>query len=258
MILRSITEHVKTQNWFAVGLDFLIVVVGVFMGIQVSNWNAARSAEKTAQEYIVRIQDDLLSNQEDMTTRIEYFTAIRQHALGALEALDDPPESLGQPFIIDSYIASTPLARRYGRDTYDELLSAGAGNTALDVAIRHHLAQYYRVTDSAEFFFLRIPPYYEALRSHLSYKAQSLLRQGGCSITFGTDDRGEPAAIAPTGCRLDLAKEEASMIVARLLEAGLEPELTFVLADIDLKLYLFQTTIERAQVTYAFLEESKK
>ncbi|PHS22515.1 MAG: hypothetical protein COA84_12600 [Robiginitomaculum sp.] len=42
MILRSFTQHVKDQNWFAVGLDFMIVVVGVFVGLQVQNWNAAR------------------------------------------------------------------------------------------------------------------------------------------------------------------------------------------------------------------------
>ena len=41
MILRRITEHVKAQNWFAVAIDFVIVVVGVFIGIQVSN--AARA-----------------------------------------------------------------------------------------------------------------------------------------------------------------------------------------------------------------------
>lgn len=29
MILRHITEHVKAQNWFAVGLDFVVVVIGV-------------------------------------------------------------------------------------------------------------------------------------------------------------------------------------------------------------------------------------
>ena len=29
MILRRITEHVKAQNWFAVAIDFVIVVVGV-------------------------------------------------------------------------------------------------------------------------------------------------------------------------------------------------------------------------------------
>ncbi|MEO1041250.1 MAG: hypothetical protein AAFX52_03080 [Pseudomonadota bacterium] len=43
MLLRRIIEHVQTQNWTAVALDFLIVVIGVFMGIQVSNWNAARA-----------------------------------------------------------------------------------------------------------------------------------------------------------------------------------------------------------------------
>lgn len=29
MILRSITKHVKDQNWFTVGLDFFIVVAGI-------------------------------------------------------------------------------------------------------------------------------------------------------------------------------------------------------------------------------------
>lgn len=42
MILRRITQHVKDQNWFAVGLDFFIVVMGVFFGIQIGNWNDSR------------------------------------------------------------------------------------------------------------------------------------------------------------------------------------------------------------------------
>jgi hypothetical protein len=41
MLLRRVIEHVRTQNWTAIGIDFLIVVVGVFIGIQVSNWNEA-------------------------------------------------------------------------------------------------------------------------------------------------------------------------------------------------------------------------
>lgn len=51
MILRRITEHVRTQNWFAVMLDFVIVVVGVFIGIQVSNWNDAQA--RLADERVV-------------------------------------------------------------------------------------------------------------------------------------------------------------------------------------------------------------
>jgi len=34
MLLRRLAVHVKTQNWFAVWLDFVIVVIGVFLGFQ--------------------------------------------------------------------------------------------------------------------------------------------------------------------------------------------------------------------------------
>lgn len=42
MILRRVTEHVKAQNWFAVGIDFVIAVVGVFIGTPVANWHGVR------------------------------------------------------------------------------------------------------------------------------------------------------------------------------------------------------------------------
>jgi hypothetical protein len=42
MLLRRVIEHVREQNWLAVFIDFLIVVVGVFIGIQVANWNEER------------------------------------------------------------------------------------------------------------------------------------------------------------------------------------------------------------------------
>jgi len=37
MLLRRVIQHFRKQEWTAIGIDFLIVVVGVFMGIQVSN-----------------------------------------------------------------------------------------------------------------------------------------------------------------------------------------------------------------------------
>ena len=58
MLLRRIIEHVKTQNWTAVALDFVIVVVGVFVGIQVSNWNDARAEEIDAEDALIRLEQD--------------------------------------------------------------------------------------------------------------------------------------------------------------------------------------------------------
>ena len=58
MLLRRITEHVKAQNWTAVALDFFIVVVGVFIGIQVSNWNDVRGERAQEAFYIERLHDE--------------------------------------------------------------------------------------------------------------------------------------------------------------------------------------------------------
>jgi len=43
MILRRITEHVKAQNWFAVGLDFVIVVIVWVSRCLASNGSAIAS-----------------------------------------------------------------------------------------------------------------------------------------------------------------------------------------------------------------------
>ena len=56
MLLRRITEHVKTQNWFAVAIDFIIVVVGIFVGLQVSNWNEASRAATTERAILEQLK----------------------------------------------------------------------------------------------------------------------------------------------------------------------------------------------------------
>jgi len=42
MLLRRLLEHVRGQNWFAVGIDFVVIVVGIFVGLQVDEWNQQR------------------------------------------------------------------------------------------------------------------------------------------------------------------------------------------------------------------------
>jgi len=58
MLLRRITKHVKEQNWFAVLLDFLIVVFGIFVGLQVDNWNEERKSRVEEGDYLLRLSED--------------------------------------------------------------------------------------------------------------------------------------------------------------------------------------------------------
>ena len=42
MIYKRFVANLRAQNWFAIGVELAIVVVGVFIGTWVANWNQAR------------------------------------------------------------------------------------------------------------------------------------------------------------------------------------------------------------------------
>lgn len=59
MIFRRLKAHVEKENWFAVGIDFAIVVIGVFIGIQVANWNEARTDRAAGEAIIKRLHEEV-------------------------------------------------------------------------------------------------------------------------------------------------------------------------------------------------------
>ena len=128
MLLRRITPHVKDQNWFAVGLDFFIVVVGVFIGLQVSNWNEARSERQLKGYYLERLQSDL-------TETIDYLSARQERSAVTLEIIDQFIVALNNPDTEDEELVlktTNYFARgtelfdfKVTRTTFDDLSSTG-------------------------------------------------------------------------------------------------------------------------------------
>jgi uncharacterized protein YnzC (UPF0291/DUF896 family) len=68
MILRRLTDAFRKQDWFTVAVETLIVVFGVFIGLQVSNWNEERGL--TQKEAVV-----LEALSQDLEGAIESFDA---------------------------------------------------------------------------------------------------------------------------------------------------------------------------------------
>jgi hypothetical protein len=70
MLLRRVIEHVKEQNWTAVVIDFVIVVLGVFMGIQVQGAYQNQRDQELIEDYLHRMHADVvLSIQETQNTK---------------------------------------------------------------------------------------------------------------------------------------------------------------------------------------------
>ena len=59
MLLRRISAHVKDQNWFAVFLDFFIVVVGILIAFQITEWREPLGERERSREILAELQTDL-------------------------------------------------------------------------------------------------------------------------------------------------------------------------------------------------------
>lgn len=92
MILRRVIEHVKTQNWAAVAIDFVIVVVGVYLGLQVQEWSE-RQDDRRREEQIIA---DMLADLD--IDRSQYANGMSM-ALRRVSAANASLEGAGQPSI---------------------------------------------------------------------------------------------------------------------------------------------------------------
>lgn len=87
MLLRSLSGHVKDQNWFAVGLDFLIVVFGIFIGFQLNNWNENRKLDDAYAQARVRLVSETEANLAAARQLIEGNEASLPVVRGAIDVL---------------------------------------------------------------------------------------------------------------------------------------------------------------------------
>lgn len=60
MILRRFIDAFRKQDWFTVAVETLIVVLGVFLGLQVNNWNEAEKARADERVFMQRLHDDVI------------------------------------------------------------------------------------------------------------------------------------------------------------------------------------------------------
>jgi hypothetical protein len=145
MILRRVIAHFRKQEWTAIALDFLIVVVGVFIGIQVSNWNEARAEAARSREYLSRIRAELVSDMTQLERHRglwqkganEGYVAISYAETGARGGATDWE-------ILRAFLhASQSFQLSFADTTYSELRSAGELRLIPDAGLRSAMADYY-------------------------------------------------------------------------------------------------------------------
>ena len=149
MLLRRLSQHVKDQNWFAVLLDFVIVVFGVFIGIQVSNWNETRKDRVDERVFLARLHNDVY-NAVAASERIRErrLNAIQESkvALGVLNGDSDWRElTQGECRALSS--SHNIVIGAPGLPAFDELVSSGRLAIIRDPQLRQDLVAFEQAQD---------------------------------------------------------------------------------------------------------------
>ena len=94
MILRRLTTAFRKQDWFTVIVEIMIVVLGVFIGLQVNNWNERREAVNREARLIGQLHEAFAAEYENIRLGREYCAQLRAATSAVLETLgrDEPPE----------------------------------------------------------------------------------------------------------------------------------------------------------------------
>ncbi|MEM1379778.1 MAG: hypothetical protein AAGH41_04045 [Pseudomonadota bacterium] len=177
MILRSLTEHVRTQNWFAVGLDFAIVVVGVFMGIQLGNWNEERARQAQEQSYLILLHEELVENGDRSKRLLAYYetvTAAAERGLAYLEGTEDC-ETGCEALLIDFFHASQLWGISFDKTAFLEAIELGFPS---DNALREELFLAYDFTDAFGLINQTSPPFRDTVREYFTPGAARILWSG--------------------------------------------------------------------------------
>ena len=174
MLLRRVTEHVKQQNWFAVTIDFFIVVLGVFIGLQVANWNAARDARTDEQALILRLEADfeVITSIFDDTLEVlpTYLDATRNLVAVARGEIELPEYQLKSSAYWSQSLGRPPLRST----TYDQLVSSGDFSLIRDATLRDALVRYHQSVDRQSFLYTQTLSHLVSMADYMDIPIQLL------------------------------------------------------------------------------------
>ena len=213
MILRSVTKHVKEQNWFAVVLDLVIVVFGVFIGIQVSNWNEKLVQEEVTSLLVQRLYGDLVNEHELMVNELEYFVVVKKYAIKTLQGLRNGGLINDEQFVIAAYQASQASGVWSYRSAFTELVRTGNINLIKNDKLKRNILGYYS-DDLKEQNKLTSEIYLEYIRGIIPYEIQEMIKKecGDVIIPVASNF----AFRLPETCDLQLPDELFSNVAANL------------------------------------------
>jgi hypothetical protein len=144
MIIGRLLDDLKLQNWTKLTLELLVLVVGVFLGLQIDDWNENRKEALTEHLYLERLLADTERSIDLQTADIEVMNEFidgHKTILRALQTGEIPEDDFASLHrLMISPLAGYPALNR-DTSTLFELQSFGGLGMISNVELRQQLGQ---------------------------------------------------------------------------------------------------------------------
>ena len=141
--LQRINKHLKERDWFTVFVELVILIVGVYFGIQAANWNEARQDRADEAAFLKQLHKDIVAA-ETLANRIGRFrVARREYMESALDVLFERADrdELSAPECQAVYTAGFVNMPFIDIGSFNELSSSGRIDIIRDDELRGALLQ---------------------------------------------------------------------------------------------------------------------
>jgi hypothetical protein len=236
MAIRRFREHVARQDWFAVLVDIGIVVLGVFLGTQVANWNEERLEVGQAREFRDRLIAELEFDEHQYQSQLAYYRRAREYGLSALSAFNGTSPLSDRDFAIAAYQLTQTDTTRAKSNVYDEMTARGLVGKLGSPETQEVASDFYLSVDVAQRSLETTFPYRTMLREVMPYGLQIRIRKecGDRNVYF-RDRLVGVAVVHP--CPMTITPTEAGDAVRRIRATpGMGQQMTRYVASLDEKI----------------------
>lgn len=148
MKLRSYSQWIRNRDWSSVAMEILIVVVGVIIALQVSNWNEERKDAARGADYLLRMQNELRADVDRLGTMATFWKAVNAEGRAALAHAENGTlyQDSAWKTLRAYYQASQIWPYRKDDTTFQELRASGEFGLIRDPVLRAKVSRHYADT----------------------------------------------------------------------------------------------------------------
>jgi hypothetical protein len=148
MAFGKLAHRLREHDWFAALLELMIVIAGILIALQVSNWNQDRYERKLARQYAQRLHGELQSDIANIALTRVFWKRVADYQVAASEHAETGALAKGSPWatVLAYYQASQLRPFELEDTTFVELRDAGELRLLQDPTLSKGLADYYRST----------------------------------------------------------------------------------------------------------------